>query len=48
MHTFELVGDSSQEEMAMLELLQELKSRSTQSVLIDQDLQAYYPQNPRI
>ena len=38
-HTFELVGDSSQEEMAMLELLQELKSRSTQSVLIDQDLQ---------
>ena len=38
-HTFELLGDSSEEDMAILELFQELKSRSSQSVVINQDLQ---------
>lgn len=38
-HTFELLGDSSQEDIAMLELLEKLKSHSSQSVLINQDLQ---------
>lgn len=38
-HTFELLGDSSEGDLAILELFQELKSRSSQSVLINQDLQ---------
>ena len=35
----ELLGDSSEGDLAILELFQELKSRSSQSVLINQDLQ---------
>ena len=38
-HTFELLGDSSEGDLAILQLFQELKSRSSQSVLINQDLQ---------